>query len=214
MKHTIVIKDIRDHIVENTISQVISNPAELRQRIVKRFPKSKIYFRTLSENNGRVYINHRLYHWFIDSCFEERAKRPKTIPGKHIHRATNNDISLGAVFNTYGVCEGDVIKIPAKDNLTIAKQYVNTDCHVYLVRCIINGHESWCNCRDLRDIVDSSTIKDALDYLCGKTIKVTEAIRNPLIPYPVERGMLTGKGICWMLRPICYIRASYKHEII
>lgn len=217
MKHTIVIKDLGDNIVENTISNVISNPKELRQRIVKRFPNSKIYFRTLSNNNGRFYIDHRIYYWFIDSCFVERMQRPKRVPSKHLCRMTDNNPQLGVAFNSYNIYEGDIIEIPSEDKLIIAKQSIdeNNLRYVYLVQCVVNGKPSWCNCNRLHYLEPNiDTLAEVIRYLCGKKIKITEAVQSPLIPYATERGMLTGKGIYWMLRPVCYKSFEYKYELL
>lgn len=217
MKHHIVITRGRS-VVENMMSN-IATPKELRARLAKKYPgKYRLYFRTIDSQYGWFSNGHGKYFWFIDSNPEKRQKRPESIPEKRLIRPQSNPILNIYTQNPYGLYEGDVFSIPKFKDSVCMQQQVRKDPPVYInfVKASLNNRISWISLNDLRALEYDKLGNqyEALKFFAGKTVRITSAVLLDKTPYVITRGLLTGKPLTWVLRPIEFKQKEFKYEIL
>lgn len=201
-KHQIVI--LRNaEVVENMMSK-ISSPSELRARLAKRFKgPRRIYFRINKEMGdcGAFFVDGVEYTWCID--YTDIKKDPKLKPIKGCCRNPG----------MYSMKEGDIISFPKMEDAVIVSQQVRRDSETcrYLIQCTINGRVNWCNISDMRIASKQDTSYDSIIFFEDKRIRVDKVELPDLYPHPIKFGLLTGKPIKWIYRPITPVQKCIEY---
>lgn len=216
MKHHIVIYQ-GGRVVENMMSNIAS-PKELRARLAKKWPgRYSLYFRTVDPQHG-WFSNHRgIYFWYIDSNPEKRQRKPEAIPERRLIRNNGlDDVFNAPIQNRYSLYEGDVFSVPSLKSVECKEQQIRPNSCVirFYVKVQLNGRASWLNLQDLQYLGNSGNMYEALKFFARKTIKINKAVMLRKEPHVVRRGLLTGKPLLWVLRPIEWKQKAFEYEII
>lgn len=189
-------------VVENMMSK-ISSPSELRARLAKHFKgPRRIYFRINKEMGdcGVFFVDGVEYTWCIGYTDIKKDRKPKPIKG----RCRNPGM--------YSMKEGDIISFPKPEDAVIVSQQVRRDSRcIYLIQCMINDSINWCNISDMRIAGKQATSYDAVIFFGDKRIRVDKVELPDLHPHPIEFGLLTGKPIKWIYRPIAPVQKCIEY---